>query len=312
MSKTPAFLQLSLAEQRAKFLKISRTCDEHLDEAYGKVDSEWDMLEGLAKVNAPRNRYLNVFPWDKTRVILPILPGSKSDYINASHITLGGGFNYIAAQGPLVNTIPHFWAMAFHEAELQKTDTVVVAMMTPLVEGGREKCSRYWPDANHPTWDFTETLRSEGISPGELKITWKSSERIHNGDLILSQFTLASPTTTKKVLHYFFQKWEDNRVPELMDPILALSLEIRKITEKDPLIAPIVHCSAGVGRTGTYILIDYLLNGPSFSTPDVEDPVFEITTKLRSQRMMMVQTVYQYMFLYGVAKRLYEEKKASQ
>ncbi|KAF3990120.1 hypothetical protein FT663_01492 [Candidozyma haemuli var. vulneris] len=309
MSSGPAYFKLAPAEQRAKFLKISQACDEHLDDAYGEVlDSEWSVSEALKKNNALRNRYSNVFPWDKTRVQLPVLPGAQSDYINASKISLGKGFDYIAAQGPLVNTIPHFWAMAFHQAELQKTDTIVVAMMTPLVEAGREKCSRYWPKEKNEMWDFTEVLRTDGISPGELKITLKSTERIHNGDLIFSQFTLDSPTTSKTVLHYYFQKWEDAKVPESMDPILALSLEIRKVTEKDPQIAPIVHCSAGVGRTGTYIAIDYLLNGPTFFASDIEDPVYDVVTRLRSQRMMMVQTVYQFMFLYGVAKRLYEEK----
>ncbi|KAM3125163.1 hypothetical protein CJJ07_000516 [Candidozyma auris] len=312
MSSSPAFFKLSPSEQRAKFLKLSQVCDDHLDEAYGEVvDSEWSISEALKKENVSRNRYSNVFPWDKTRVVLPILPGAKSDYINASRIRLSETREYIAAQGPLVNTIPHFWAMAFHEAELQKSDTIVIAMMTPLEEGGREKCSRYWPSDSCTTWDFTEALRSDGISPGSLSITLKSREIIHDGDLIFSQFILESPTTRKNVLHYYFQKWEDAKVPDSMDPIISLSREIEKQKLKTPRIAPIVHCSAGVGRTGTFIAIDYMLHEWVCNYPKFNDPVCDIVARLRSDRMMMVQTVYQFMFLYCVAKRIYEEMDKS-
>lgn len=309
MSSVPAFINLKQADQAAKFREISRTCDKHIESAYTRATrTEWAILEGISKENRSRNRYLNVHPWDKTRIKLPIFPGAKSDYINASDVRLDSSYSYIAAQGPLKNTIPHFWAMAFHQADLNSTDTIVIAMMTPLVEGGREKCAQYWPDLEGVTWDFTEDLRSEGISPGMLKLTTRCSKSILHGDLILTELSLDLPTTIKKVLHYQYLGWEDAKTPDSVEPIMELSSQIHNVRVKDPAVTPIVHCSAGVGRTGTFIAIDYMLHGKGALTSS-EDPVFDIVTKLRNDRMMMVQTVYQYVFLYDVAKRLYEVSK---
>lgn len=306
MATAPPYLKLSPHEQRSRFVKISHNCDTHLEEAYAGTPGEWAILDALRPENHSRNRYSNVFPWDKNRVILPANPGG-SDYINASWVELDPKFRYIAAQGPLVETIHHFWAMCFNEAELQNSDTVVIAMVTPLVELGREKCAKYWPTKASPTWNMEVPLRQDKINAA-LKVTWVSEKYAHDGDFLLTTLKLESPTVTKTVIHYYYHKWQDARVPNLVDPLIALSREMCKIRQNIPNIVPIVHCSAGVGRTGTFIAIDYLLNGPDqFGKADA---VFDLVTRLRGDRMMMVQTVYQYLFLYEVSQKLYKERQA--
>lgn len=304
----PSFLKLSLGEERAKFLEISQSCNEHLDEGFGEVKgSEWSMSAAHDPVNEKRNRYLNVFPFDKTRVLLPVVSSSNSDYINASWIRMDSEFTYIATQGPTAHTIAHFWAMAFHEARQQNTDDIIIAMMTPLVEQKKEKCVRYWPSQEDPVWDFSEDLHKDGIQPGMLKITWKRLEVLHDDDFIVTELELESPSEKKLVHHYYFRKWEDAKVPQSMEPLIALSQEINRFKTQLPSLVPIIHCSAGVGRTGTFIATDYMLNADPFNK-NLDDPVCHLVTKLRNERMLMVQTDHQYMFLYRVARRLFKEK----
>lgn len=307
-SPQPTFLKLSLGEERAKFLDLSQNCNKYLDEGFGEIKgSDWSMSAAHEPVNEGRNRYSNIFPFDKNRVILPIIAGAPTDYINASWIRMDDTFQYIATQGPIPDTIAHFWAMAFHEARQQNTNDIIIAMMTPLVEQKKEKCTKYWPTEEDPVWDFSEQLHKDGIQPGQLKITWLRLEVLHDEDFIVTEFELASPSESKLVHHYYFRKWEDAKVPSSMEPLIALSQEINRLKTKLPSLVPIIHCSAGVGRTGTFIATDYLLNADPFND-QLDDPVESIVRKLRKDRMLMVQTDHQYMFLYRVARRLFKEK----
>lgn len=306
----PPFLSLSVAQQRQRFAEISDISDSHLDEAFAAVkNSPWSIDIAASHENRPRNRYLNVFPWDRTRVALP-MAGKGSDYINASYIQLSPQARYIAAQGPLNGTIHHFWAMCFDQALKQQSDTVVVAMVTPFEEMGREKCARYWPLEKDGEWDLGIALQRDEIAPVDLKVTWLGEE-VHSDGYLVTILRLQSGDVEKKVLHYYYKEWADTKVPDAVEPLISLSKEISGVRATNPTIVPIVHCSAGVGRTGTFIAVDYLRN---FGDPFVDaagDPVFELVKKLRSDRMMMVQTVHQYVFLYSMLTKMYKDARAN-
>lgn len=263
----------------------------------------WPVSAALA--NRRRNRYLNVLPWDQTRVQL----SGDSDYINASWVDVCGR-QYIAAQGPLESTTAHFWAMCFHQAEQRGCGTVAVCMVTPLVESGIEKCARYWPLAHERHWELGEELVRDGVTPADLSLTWVG-ERAHAG-LVVTEMRLALAGREKRVVHYGYLGWRDTLVPLSPAPLLELSRALASDRATHPGLVPVVHCSAGVGRTGTFIALDaWYQTSPEAALPenrDAEkwgsDPVYQTVRRLRACRMMMVQTVHQYMWLYGVAKML--------
>uniref|UniRef100_A0A3B3XHU5 protein-tyrosine-phosphatase n=1 Tax=Poecilia mexicana TaxID=48701 RepID=A0A3B3XHU5_9TELE len=213
--------------------------------------------------NQEKNRYRDVLPYDDTRVVLL----GKEDYINASHITSGVCLRYIAAQGPLPQTCTHFWQTVWE----QQTHTII--MLTTLTERGRTKCHQYWP---HPP---------EVKDYGHLSVKCHSEEC--NLAYVTRQFTLRHKKLAEEfsVTHLQYVAWPDHGVPD--DPsdfLLFISSvrERRKATE--PLM---VHCSAGIGRTGVLITMETAL-----SLIDAGRPVFplDIVKTLRDQRAMMVQT----------------------
>ncbi|OBA19896.1 hypothetical protein METBIDRAFT_45339 [Metschnikowia bicuspidata var. bicuspidata NRRL YB-4993] len=301
----PRFLNISELEQRAGFRKISAYCDSHLSEALEPSSrSQWNVNAAFDPVNRNRNRYSNVLPWDKTRVSLsPTLGGS--DYINASYVQLAGS-KYIAAQGPLRNTVHHFWAMCFAQAQESGSLSIFIAMVTPLVELNREKCFQYWPTREEGAWDMGKMLDSDRLAPNDLRLSWVS-EKVT--DLfVLTRFRLQSGDVSKTVYHYYYLGWRDTLTPNSMQPLLLLSAEISALKQTDPNLVPVVHCSAGVGRTGTFIAIDHFIRADLAKDPET-DIVFETVKTLRDHRMMMVQTVQQYLFLYQAAKRIHSIKQ---
>jgi len=229
--------------------------------------------------------------------------------------------DYIAAQGPLENTINQFWSMAYNESEKQNNDVVLIVMVTPLTESGMVKCYKYWPDKEKPTLDLSHSNKRDSIAIPELKVNYITESYDEVGDFLLTEMELVSATKTKKVFHFYYYKWADARVPPSLFPLLYLSEEmnaIRKLVEHTP--TPIVHCSAGVGRTGTFIAIDHLFRdfdkfiklcdkarvGKEYDV--VYDPIFKTVLQMREKRMMMVQTAYQFGFLYDSAKVLYKDR----
>lgn len=304
MASPPAYLRLSALEQRERFYQITEACENHVEEGMrGEPASPWALDAATLPQNNGRNRYLNVFPWDRTRVKLDPAVEHASNYINASWVELGRS-RFIAAQGPLAATAHHFWAMCFNEAARQHSDVVVVGMVTPLVELGREKCAKYWPDKGEQ-WDMGPAMRRDGLAPPHLRVAWQSEHQ--HDDFLVTTLRLEADGEAKTVLHYFYLKWQDTRTPDSVEPLLALSAEISKVKLQAPELVPVIHCSAGVGRTGTFIAIDHFLNSDVLRGGS-EDPVVDTVSQLRDARMMMVQTVHQFQFLYAVARRLYEQK----
>lgn len=237
--------------------------------------------------NVEKNRYRDILPYDTTRVVLQ----GKEDYINASHITVappvsGVCLRYIAAQGPLPQTFTHFWQTVWE----QQTHTII--MLTTLTERGRTKCHQYWP---HPpeTKDY-----------GPMRVKCHSEEC--NLAYVTRQFTLTHTELGEEraVTHLQYVAWPDHGVPDDPSDFLLFISSVRERRKgEEPLM---VHCSAGIGRTGVLITMETAL-----SQLDQGQPVspLDIVKTLRDQRAMMVQTTCQFQFVCEAILRVYKEKQ---
>uniref|UniRef100_A0A8D0GZE0 Receptor-type tyrosine-protein phosphatase S n=1 Tax=Sphenodon punctatus TaxID=8508 RepID=A0A8D0GZE0_SPHPU len=229
------------------------------------------------EVNKPKNRYANVIAYDHSRVILlPIEGIVGSDYINANYIDGYRKQNaYIATQGPLPETFGDFWRMVWE----QRSATVV--MMTKLEEKSRIKCDQYWPGRGTETYGMIQVTLLDTIELATFCVRTFSLHK--NGS-----------SEKREVRQFQFTAWPDHGVPEYPTPFLAFLRRVK--TCNPPDAGPIVvHCSAGVGRTGCFIVIDAMLERIKHEkTVDIYGHV----TLMRSQRNYMVQTEDQYSFIH--------------
>uniref|UniRef100_A0A8C4GYE8 protein-tyrosine-phosphatase n=1 Tax=Dicentrarchus labrax TaxID=13489 RepID=A0A8C4GYE8_DICLA len=226
--------------------------------------------------NRNKNRYGNIIAYDHTRVRLQLLDGDPhSDYINANYID---GYHrprhYIATQGPMQETVRDFWRMVWQE------NSASIVMVTNLVEVGRVKCVRYWPDE-------TEVY-------GDIKVTLIETEP-------LAEYVIRTFTVQKKGHHeirelrqFHFTSWPDHGVPCYATGLLGFIRQVKFLNPPDagPIVA---HCSAGAGRTGCFIAVDIMLD--MAENEGVVD-IFNCIRELRSQRVNMVQTEEQYVFVH--------------
>lgn len=249
---------------------------------------------------------MNVQPWEKSRIHLQV-PEGESDYINASPIRLtdprtGCVFSYIAAQGPKQTGLSHFWHMIWQ----QTSDVAVIVMLTQTAEGGREKCFQYFP-----LNEETEAIPIDPIQSGDSAPAGKVQlSEIHfdeSSKSTVRRLVLTLGEQSKDIWHVLFSGWPDFEVPQNGDRAALFEL-LRLSAEKNthPSNPRIVHCSAGVGRSGSFIALDYLLaqiqSGAVAEARDDEDPVYDVVNQLREQRMTMVQSDAQYAFLYEVVR----------
>ncbi|XP_053806015.1 receptor-type tyrosine-protein phosphatase F isoform X3 [Vidua macroura] len=229
------------------------------------------------EVNKPKNRYANVIAYDHSRVILTSIDGVPgSDYINANYIDGYRKQNaYIATQGPLPETLSDFWRMVWE----QRTATIV--MMTRLEEKSRVKCDQYWPSRGTETYGMIQVVLLDTVELATYTVrTFALYKNGSNEKTELRQFQ--------------FMAWPDHGVPEYPTPILAFLRRVKACnpTDAGPMV---VHCSAGVGRTGCFIVIDAMLERMKHEkTVDIYGHV----TCMRSQRNYMVQTEDQYIFIH--------------
>ncbi|XP_017598986.1 PREDICTED: receptor-type tyrosine-protein phosphatase F isoform X14 [Corvus brachyrhynchos] len=229
------------------------------------------------EVNKPKNRYANVIAYDHSRVILTSIDGVPgSDYINANYIDGYRKQNaYIATQGPLPETLSDFWRMVWE----QRTATIV--MMTRLEEKSRVKCDQYWPSRGTETYGMIQVTLLDTVELATYTV--RTFALYKNG------------SSEKTELRQFqFMAWPDHGVPEYPTPILAFLRRVKACnpTDAGPMV---VHCSAGVGRTGCFIVIDAMLERMKHEkTVDIYGHV----TCMRSQRNYMVQTEDQYIFIH--------------
>nr|XP_060624218.1 receptor-type tyrosine-protein phosphatase eta [Anolis sagrei ordinatus] len=239
--------------------------------------------------NKGKNRYNNVLPYDISRVKLSTQSHPGSDYINANYMP---GYNskkeFIAAQGPLPTTVQDFWRMIWEK------DIYTVVMLTKCVEQGRTKCEEYWPNKQSKSYgDITVAMTSEIVLP-EWTIRDFSMEKSDSSE-------------SHPVRQFHFTAWPDHGVPETTDLLISFRHLVQEYMKQNPLTSPtLVHCSAGVGRTGTFIAIDRLIHQMEMeNTVDVYGVVYD----LRMHRSLMVQTEDQYVFLNQCVLDIIKSKK---
>ncbi|MBN3307031.1 PTPRM phosphatase, partial [Amia calva] len=226
--------------------------------------------------NRMKNRYGNIIAYDHSRVRLQPLEGEQnSDYINANYVD---GYHrpnhYIATQGAMQETVYDFWRMVWQE------NTATIVMVTNLVEVGRVKCCKYWPDD-------TEIYR-------DIKVTLIETQ-------LLSEYVIRTFAVEKRGAHeireirqFHFTGWPDHGVPYHATGLLGF---VRRVKSKSPANAGpmVIHCSAGAGRTGCFIVIDIMLD--MAEREGVVD-IYNCVRELRSRRVNMVQTEEQYVFIH--------------
>ncbi|XP_063067548.1 tyrosine-protein phosphatase non-receptor type 4-like isoform X2 [Engraulis encrasicolus] len=236
--------------------------------------------------NISKNRYRDISPYDATRVILK----GAEDYINANYINMeipaSGLINrYIACQGPLPNTCGHFWQMSWEQG------SSLVVMLTTQVERGRVKCHQYWPNPS-----------STGTY-GSYQLNCLSEEG--NGAFTIREMTLTNNETQEErpLTQLQYMAWPDHGVPDDSTDFLNFVALVRSKREarEQPVV---VHCSAGIGRTGVLITME-----TAMCMMESSQPVYplDIVRTMRDQRAMMIQTPSQYRFVCEAILKVYEE-----
>ncbi|TGZ50782.1 receptor-type tyrosine-protein phosphatase beta-like isoform X1 [Temnothorax longispinosus] len=275
---------------RKKFISH---CQQLVDNP-GKLSNEFRLLQTLSvdlqmptntaclQANRKKNRYSDILPYDFSRVKLEVIDNDpNTDYINASFIRgYTGEDEYIACQGPKEETTYDFWRM------VNQYNVNIVVMLTQLVEKGKEKCHQYYPTIG-------ESFRYENMM---IRCTSELDFRTH------TQRTLILQKENKKrtITHLHFKDWPDHDVPEDFDAMINFCQIMRRnISANKGFI--VVHCSAGIGRTGTLIAIDILLQ-------QIRDnrklDVFGTVYRLRHHRINMVQRESQYAYIYNCIKQV--------
>ncbi|PIC45517.1 hypothetical protein B9Z55_005509 [Caenorhabditis nigoni] len=258
-----------------------------------RFSEEYDMMRNVGvgqsvaaselPVNRPKNRFTNIPAYDHSRVKLSNPNNIEGgDYINANFVP---GFSsrreFIAAQGPLPSTRDHFWQMTWEQ------QCPAIIALTKCVEKGRDKCHQYWPDhENVPVLygDIEVTIMAE-----------KEYEEFVIRDIRLEKVG-PEGRTTRYVRHWHYMAWPDFGAPAHPNGIIQFSRMFRHQLPHSPHNAPtIVHCSAGVGRSGTFISIDRLLQTSSLGEPI---DVFGTVCEMRYERCQMVQNEQQYIFIH--------------
>ncbi|XP_041635298.1 receptor-type tyrosine-protein phosphatase delta-like isoform X25 [Cheilinus undulatus] len=229
------------------------------------------------EVNKPKNRYANVIAYDHSRVLLSAIDGIPgSDYINANYIDGYRKQNaYIATQGSLPETFGEFWRMIWEQR------SAIIVMMTKLEERSRVKCDQYWPTRGTETYGLIQVTLLDTVELATYCV--RTFALFKNGS-----------SEKREVRQFQFTAWPDHGVPEHPTPFLAFLRRVKACNPPDagPMV---VHCSAGVGRTGCFIVIDAMLERIKHEkTVDIYGHV----TLMRAQRNYMVQTEDQYVFIH--------------
>jgi len=243
--------------------------------------------------NRGKSRYVNILPYDATRVKLKELEDEAgSDYINANYVP--GHSNkqreYIAAQGPLPGTKDDFWRMVWEQ------NSRIIVMLTQCVERGRIKCDHYWPFDNEPinVGEYTLVMKSESILP----------------EWTIREMEMRKGQEIRRIHQYHYTVWPDHGVPETAETLVKFIRHVRRMIDREAVHTgpSIIHCSAGVGRTGTFIAMDRLLQHlKEYSYVDI----FGIVYQMRKHRVFMVQTESQYILIHqmvqDVLNHVYED-----
>ncbi|XP_063983545.1 tyrosine-protein phosphatase non-receptor type 4 isoform X4 [Diachasmimorpha longicaudata] len=253
-----------------------------------RKNPELTSSESKKTENQNKNRYRDISPYDVTRVIL--MGSNNGDYINANYVNMeipGSGIinRYIATQGPLASTVADFWQMV-----LEAGSTLVV-MLTTLVEKGRTKCHQYWPNV-----DETLTLRN---------LTLTSMSEKTEDFFVFREFVVRDTNTGEErdITHMQYCGWPDHEVPGDWRQFTVFTEKVR--AARTGMVEPaVVHCSAGIGRTGVLVLMETAL-----CLIEANQPVYplDIVRAMRDQRAMMIQNASQYKFVCDAVHKAYTE-----
>ncbi|XP_067304539.1 tyrosine-protein phosphatase non-receptor type 6 isoform X1 [Pseudorasbora parva] len=299
--------RLNAADIESRVKQLDQTSErENMDGADKKIKAgfweEFDALqkletkvtksrdEGMRPENKSKNRYKNILPFDDTRVSLqnadPNVVGS--DYINANYVVnklmdINHQKVYIACQGCLATTVGDFWQMVWQE------ESRVIVMTTREVEKGRNKCVPYWP-----------TVEGESKDVGKYIVTLLSEKDASDYKIRVMELTAPHRNEPARTIwHYQYLSWPDHGVPQEPGGVLSfleqVNIKQHELSSSGPMI---IHCSAGIGRTGTIVVIDMLIDSIDAKGLDCDIDIQKCIQMVREQRSGMVQTEAQYKFIY--------------
>ncbi|XP_061114084.1 receptor-type tyrosine-protein phosphatase V-like isoform X2 [Conger conger] len=239
---------------------------------------------GQLHVNKGKNRYPQILPYDHCRVRLALLNSQlHSDYINASYVPGGASaHDFICTQGPLRSTRADFWRMVWEQ------NVRVIIMVTACIENRAMMCEPYWPQER------------VSVCYGAVQVTTLYQQRGPDSIITTMHLRQAGSPAERRITHYQYPGWPDQGVPENLVSLCAFAELIRKHLNTLQHIGPtIVHCSAGVGRSGALVALLWLMQLCVRGVPpDVRAVVYD----LRRHRVMMVQNLEQYIFVHDCLK----------
>ncbi|KAG5895022.1 hypothetical protein JTB14_014761 [Gonioctena quinquepunctata] len=242
--------------------------------------------------NVNKNRYRDILPYDSTRVVLKA--AASGDYINGNFVNMlvpnsEIANRYIATQGPLSSTTEDFWQMILEE------DCNLIVMLTTIVERGRTKCHKYWPNVG-------EVLTMQNAVVKSVSEETDPSESFVFRDFVVNDI---KNNEVKEIKHMQYIAWPDHGVPDSPQQFLNFTEKVRSARKDDAPV--VVHCSAGIGRTGVLVLMETAL-----CLMEAGEPVYplEIVKTMREQRAMMIQNASQYRFVCESVHAAYSEKIA--
>ncbi|XP_041650063.1 tyrosine-protein phosphatase non-receptor type 2a [Cheilinus undulatus] len=244
--------------------------------------SEYPYKVAKLPVNRNLNRYRDVSPYDHSRVKLE---NSENDYINASLVMVEEAQrDYILSQGPLRNTCGHFWLMIWEQC------SKAVIMLNRVIEKGSEKCAQYWPTTEELQMSFTDT----GFV---VRLLSEEDQSYYTIRVLELQNTMTKES--REIYHFHYTTWPDFGVPESPASFLKFLFKVRESGSLDPEHGPsVVHCSAGIGRSGTFALVDTCLilmaKRKNPSSVDIQ----KVLLDMREYRMGLIQTPDQLRFSY--------------
>uniref|UniRef100_A0A8W8NY22 protein-tyrosine-phosphatase n=1 Tax=Magallana gigas TaxID=29159 RepID=A0A8W8NY22_MAGGI len=226
--------------------------------------------------NMPKNRFKTTFPYDHSRVVLESSKEFNSDYINANYIeNMDGKREFIASQGPRVNTVVDHWRMIWQE------HINYIVMLTNLIEGPKVKCHQYWPEVG----------KEMDVDPFSLTLL---EEKVYAYFVVRKMVVRKKKVTgSRTVVQFHYTHWPDHGTPDPLNLVDFLRQFRHKIKPSHQPI--LIHCSAGIGRTGTFIALDVLSR---YGKVKGKVNIIEYVKAMRKDRMTMIQNVDQYVFLY--------------
>ncbi|XP_029477451.1 receptor-type tyrosine-protein phosphatase V-like isoform X2 [Oncorhynchus nerka] len=249
-------------------------------EELNDVGKEFTTRAGNLEANREKNRYPYILPYDHSRVRLSLLDSQlHSDYINASYVP--GGCterDFICTQGPLRSTIADFWRMVWEQ------NVRIIVMVTALKQKDMVLCDEYWP------------MEQGTVSYGAVQVTTVSRKRRPDYFITTIHLRQHGFPVERTVTHYYYAAWPDQGVPNDLSSLCAFTEYVRQHLDTLPLLGPaVVHCSAGVGRSGTFVALLWLMQlCVRGIMPDVRAAVED----LRRHRVMMVQNLEQYILVH--------------